>query len=665
MRTHTSWFFASLFTLAATILAGASAAQALSPTPAPQCSDGVDNDGDGLTDALVELPVENGQTIHVGGRGNSTVVRDTVLNLIRTKHLPFTEPVDGRGSKLLRADSPYRGNNSYEGGTLDLTTLNQVCRILGYRTYVNSTCQNLETDGKCNYYSPGDNDMWRFRNGNFQKESATYKSWIATIDCKNRLAACSDGWDNDGDGAVDMADSGCASPNDDSEKPHDPVCTSPSGTTEVPQCSDGVDNDGDGAKDFPADFSCSSANDLDETNPKSQCQNGLDDDSDGAVDLADPGCGSAQDNNEGDEPARLAVSVECVMANSDGTKTAFFSYNNATTETLIVPTGSTGTSLLTNSFDLGGADRGQPTSFLPGVHRGVVAVPVTGAAVTWTVRGPLSAISEAEASLASPPCSQIEPIFECQGYSGGNLRAKGSYRNTNGFDIVIPYGPLNSISPGTANQGQPSTLRAGFNQAAFSLGFAGTPLVWDLNGRRAIASNSLPICDGECIDTPIGADRDELDQIAIQLAKITKDAADILAAAGDSSQLQGTARKASRRRAAAADARNRVDAERAKAKADEYVRLSRQLSLQFPDVVKNCPDAPLYCSTVDRGESIDQLKALYAVARNHAQRTIARAYFVQTGSTNRKDKLVKKAKELERRGIAKLDLLPRTETVCK
>src|SRR3989338_5661363 len=57
-----------------------------------------------------------------------------------------------------------------------------------------------------------------------------------------------------------------------------------------PQCSDGVDNDNDGATDFPNDFSCSSPPANDETFPKAQCQDGLDNDGDGLVDLQDPGC---------------------------------------------------------------------------------------------------------------------------------------------------------------------------------------------------------------------------------------------------------------------------------------------------------------------------------------------------------------------------------------
>ncbi len=65
------------------------------------------------------------------------------------------------------------------------------------------------------------------------------------------------------------------------------------------QCNDGIDNDADGATDYPNDFSCSSATDTDETNPRSQCQDGLDNDGDGLVDLVDSGCSSKQDNDEG------------------------------------------------------------------------------------------------------------------------------------------------------------------------------------------------------------------------------------------------------------------------------------------------------------------------------------------------------------------------------
>ncbi|MBU1051056.1 MAG: hypothetical protein KJ718_00680 [Nanoarchaeota archaeon] len=66
----------------------------------------------------------------------------------------------------------------------------------------------------------------------------------------------------------------------------------------VTQCSDGIDNDNDGAIDYPNDFSCDSLEDEDETNPMAQCQDGIDNDNDGFVDLADPSCDSLQDDME-------------------------------------------------------------------------------------------------------------------------------------------------------------------------------------------------------------------------------------------------------------------------------------------------------------------------------------------------------------------------------
>ena len=79
--------------------------------------------------------------------------------------------------------------------------------------------------------------------------------------------------DDDGDGLVDSQDSDCTGP-------RDPEEGSP---TPAPQCSDGQDNDADGAIDYPADPGCESAADAteapDPTQPqlptsKDQCKNG-------------------------------------------------------------------------------------------------------------------------------------------------------------------------------------------------------------------------------------------------------------------------------------------------------------------------------------------------------------------------------------------------------
>lgn len=63
---------------------------------------------------------------------------------------------------------------------------------------------------------------------------------------------CSDGIDNDLDGAVDLTDSGCVGPFDDDELNADPT---------PPACLDGLDNDGDGLIDWPLDYGCAGAGD--------------------------------------------------------------------------------------------------------------------------------------------------------------------------------------------------------------------------------------------------------------------------------------------------------------------------------------------------------------------------------------------------------------------
>ena len=79
----------------------------------------------------------------------------------------------------------------------------------------------------------------------------------------------------------------------------DPMCTGPDSPSEYEQCRDGKDNDGDGLIDM-ADPGCSSADDNNESDATSQCQDKKDNDGDGLIDMADPGCSTPQDNNEGD-----------------------------------------------------------------------------------------------------------------------------------------------------------------------------------------------------------------------------------------------------------------------------------------------------------------------------------------------------------------------------
>ena len=58
---------------------------------------------------------------------------------------------------------------------------------------------------------------------------------------------CSDGIDNDNDGAVDLVDPGCLNKQ--------------TTNTEIGKCQDGIDNDNDNAIDYPNDIGCSNLQD--------------------------------------------------------------------------------------------------------------------------------------------------------------------------------------------------------------------------------------------------------------------------------------------------------------------------------------------------------------------------------------------------------------------
>ncbi len=84
-------------------------------------------------------------------------------------------------------------------------------------------------------------------------------SRTVTVDAAPPSTACSDMIDNDGDGLVDMNDTGCRSRGDDDE--------SNGYARVITACSDGIDNDNDGFTDLK-DIGCQNAYDNSEKNPE-------------------------------------------------------------------------------------------------------------------------------------------------------------------------------------------------------------------------------------------------------------------------------------------------------------------------------------------------------------------------------------------------------------
>jgi hypothetical protein len=458
----------------------------------------------------------------------------------------------------------------------------------------------------------------------------------------NPRSQCQDGIDNDGDGAVDTADFSCSGPQDNDEM------------NPKSQCQDGIDNDGDGAIDM-ADFSCSGNQDNDEANPKSSCQDGVDNDQDGLVDTNDPGCSNNQDNNEGDEASLLEVGLECVFDNQDGTFTAYFGYENRTSgEIQVISNPATGT---LNEFSPSSPNRGQPATFKVGRQRGVVPVVFNGQPLTWRVRAAGSKLSTATAASNSSPCQRVSPIADCINGSKGGLVATFGYNNPNAFDVVIPVGPLNNVSPAPADRGQPRVLKAGRNAATFSTTFAQT-ITWNLDGVPATITESTRVCEGGCIDRPIGTIKNELNKTALDLAALTKKAAKLLAQRANQSASRGQISRTVASRVG-------IDAQRAAKKADALARRAQSLTLGFPEVIKSCPFSLPFCQTVDRGKEIDLLRGLFVEQLDQLRRIMARRNFNQTGSTSRQDPLVVEARRVKSDGDAQLSEIPRIDTRCE
>ncbi len=219
---------------------------------AAACSNGVDDDADGL----VDWPVDAG----------CNTQSDT--------------------DELDPALTPECANGlDDDGNGLTDYPLDPGCVARGDSTEIAACADGVDNDGDALLDYDQDGDGFLDRNGD--------PGCACNADAsEGNDPVCFDGCDNDRDGLVDLADPGCdGTPQDGSE-------------FNVPQCQDGIDNDRDGAIDFPFDDGCPAPTTGLETNPDPApaCNNGADDDGDGRIDYAgeapDDGCGSAADTDE-------------------------------------------------------------------------------------------------------------------------------------------------------------------------------------------------------------------------------------------------------------------------------------------------------------------------------------------------------------------------------
>ena len=237
------------------------------PDVPPACADGVDNDEDGLTD----WP-DDGDCLAAGGANEEDLcVFDTPVLYVGAGNLSLDVSLDTLGNVAQSTCHDDDGPELVTMVSIDRPSTIYIDSDL-FDVYVRTTCDDPDTERLCRRSTERRyGDLWDVDAGHYfvffewnnddlddQPEDGVVSLSIFTVPLNT---ACANLEDDDHDGLVDTADSGCRSYRDDDEADQD---------DEPPACADGFDNDQDGATDWPADSSCIAAGGLWETTPCDQ-----------------------------------------------------------------------------------------------------------------------------------------------------------------------------------------------------------------------------------------------------------------------------------------------------------------------------------------------------------------------------------------------------------
>ncbi|WP_336026628.1 hypothetical protein [Geodermatophilus sp. FMUSA9-8] len=110
-----------------------------------------------------------------------------------------------------------------------------------------------------------------------------------------------------------------------------------------------------------------------------------------------PGTAAAAPNRS--DPPDVVPVLDCVLTRADGSWTAVFGYDNRTGATVTIPVGPA------NQVTPTRYGTPQPTTFEPGLRRGVFAVTVTGGGPMWHLGSTNLAARQGDA--ACPPSTQM------------------------------------------------------------------------------------------------------------------------------------------------------------------------------------------------------------------------------------------------------------------
>ena len=416
---------------------------------------------------------------------------------------------------------------------------------------------------------------------------------------------CQDGIDNDGDGVRDLLDPGCANNQDNNEG------------DKTTQCQDKIDNDGDGAIDYPNDYSCSTPQDNDEANPKSQCQNGMDDDGDGVVDLLDPGCAGNQDNNEGDKTTQCQDKID-----NDGDGAVDYPAD-------------AGCQSATDNNE--GDFKAQCQDGIDNDGDGTMDYPNDPGCSNLQDNDEFNQV-----------VLKIAPIAECVDVNqNGTLVAHFGYRNDAASAVEVAIGQRNYLSPGAVDRGQPKTFFNGRINNVFTVTFPSTDTItWGVGDATTSANIATERCQGTtlgCVDTDNTSTLSSLDGTArLQRRNIRMLGRKVLAIKSTGSSAE---------------------------KAESYRELAKSLYLEqwsdiwgsFPKVSRNCSA----CAAVDMSYEITGINARAQRMYRLARQTAALLKEARRGRLRGDEQeLLNESSDLYDRFVQHSQSLPRFESKC-
>lgn len=319
------------------------------------------------------------------------------------------------------------------------------------------------------------------------------------------------------------------------------------------------------------------------------CQDTIDNDGDNRVDLDDPGCSSPSDSDEGDETPRVTISAECVLESLNGTRTAYFSYQNNTEAPFEItsnPSGGTRNEFLSNE-----PLPPPPPIFSPGLHIGEIAIPYYGDSVTWILQPGGSSPQTATADITTRRCEPVIPFAQCGMSDTNGVSAVLGFDNQNQFSITIPIGIDNAIAGADTLDNQPSEFPPGLHTEAFSITLPiGAQATWNLVDQSVVIDSFLPGCDSACAEVFLTEIKDTIQSLTTSLASL----------------VQSLTRKLRRE----TPGFTKTQAKRASRRAARYLTTTASTLAELPSHMYECPNAPADCAVVNLHASKDTLAAI-------------------------------------------------------